>query len=179
MIDRQVRDQAAAHVRDFRDGRIESDQFEYEFPQKSEDRAIRAVRTMLWYTYDDVFPHKLEGKRALSPVQKALYDRCVAFLESDEEYVWPDDDFSDGPQKIFAGSVIFCFAAGLAGYCAWGLMKSPWRKVPEIGLICGAIAGLCIFVTWIRAKNPTTKAKAPPFPGDHDAWPFPSKESAG
>ena len=182
MVDRPARDRAAALVRDFRDGRIDNDRFADDFPARSDDRALRAIYSMLWYSYDDLHRHRLTGKHALTPMGTALFDRCIAFLESDEEYAWPIDDFVGtwaGPLLLLIG---LCTAFGLAGYYAWpallpaGLLH--WREVREIGLVLGGIMGGCLWLPWLfvmRRRNRRIEAR---YPADVDAWPFTSKERA-
>jgi hypothetical protein len=97
MIDRSARDKYALIIRDFRDGLITNREYESRFDDavvyNSKDYAITAIYSMLWYTYCDVRKHRQTGDHALTPEGKALYGRCVAFLESDEEYLWPTRDF--------------------------------------------------------------------------------------
>ena len=185
MIDRPARDRAAGLIRDFRDGGIDNDRFAGGFPVKSDDRAIRAIRTMLYYAYDDLHRHKLAGKHALTPEAKARFNRCIAFLESDEEYAWPMDDFVGPVMKAFSWLAGLCVGVALAGYTIWPFIipqnHAPWRDVKEMGLLSGAAVGLCLWVVWFfvqRHRNLKAEARRPQFDGDDDAWPFTSTEQA-
>jgi len=89
MIDRALRDKAAVLIRRLGDGMITSDEFEDEWPRPSDDRALKAIAATLWGAYSDISSHKLEGSYALNEYGRALFDRCILFLESDLEYAWP------------------------------------------------------------------------------------------
>ena len=182
MIDRPARDKAAALVRDFRDGRIDNDRFVANFPARSDDRAIRAISTRLWYFYDDLHRHRLTGKSALTRKATAVFDRCIAFLESDEKYTWPIDDFVGAWARPLLLLIGLCIAFAVAGYYAWPFLLPEgllhWRDVREVGLIIGAVTGGCLWLPWlfvIRRRNRKIEAQ---YPADMDAWPFTSNEPA-
>ena len=48
----------------------------------------------------DRHTHKLTGRHELNPEQKALFERCVAFLDSDLEYEWPAIQWASFSQAI-------------------------------------------------------------------------------
>jgi hypothetical protein len=92
MVDREGRRTAALLVHQLRDGEITNVDFEVRWPQKTADRALRAIGFVIFFsttgftmqaiTYDD------EGRAAM--------DRCALFLDSGLEYEWPRD-------RIYAG----------------------------------------------------------------------------
>jgi hypothetical protein len=94
MVDCEARRRAAQLVRRFGDGEITNDEFEDDWPDSRDDRALRAVGTMLWGSYSDLYPHRLVGKHALAEEGRRLFRRCALFLESDREYEWPRDSFT-------------------------------------------------------------------------------------
>src|SRR5271170_2184172 len=85
MVDQANRLKAAALIRQFGLGSITNDQFADALPC-SNDEAIRAIRSMLWFCYSDLHEHRLAGKHALKPEWRDLFDRCVMFLNTDLEY---------------------------------------------------------------------------------------------
>jgi len=95
MIDRRNRNRAASLTEQLRDGELSNLDFEAQWPQKSGDRALKAISSMLWRYYDDLYEHMLTEAHALSSEARAVFDRCVLFLLSDLEYLWPRDDFFD------------------------------------------------------------------------------------
>jgi hypothetical protein len=88
-IDRPARNFAADLIGRFKDGEISNDEFMDEWPWRSKDPAIKAISHELWFTYSDLKNHTLIGKYALNAKGVALYERCILFLQSEEEYVWP------------------------------------------------------------------------------------------
>ncbi len=68
---------------------ITNDDFAVSFPRDKQDWALTAISDALWFHYDDLRTHKLEGKFKLSPESKELFGRCMLFLSSDLEYEWP------------------------------------------------------------------------------------------
>jgi hypothetical protein len=78
---------------------------------------------VLWLSWDDRFTHRLEGEYQLTDQQKSLFNRCVAFLQTELEYTGP-----------LSGSSVLKAAKGawkrLAGkeqrVVVQGSLKSPW-----------------------------------------------------
>jgi hypothetical protein len=85
MVDTQSWLKAAKLIQDFKRGRITNDEFVAGFPN-SPDTAIGAIRSMLWFCYDDLREHRLTGKWALTEEGERLFDRCILFLKTDFEY---------------------------------------------------------------------------------------------
>jgi len=44
---------------------------------------------MLWFAYDDLREHRLEGKRALTDETRDIFERSVLFLRTEIEYSGP------------------------------------------------------------------------------------------
>ncbi len=93
MIDRQKRDLAATLVRKFRDGEIDSDQLETDWPSRSDDKALKAIESRVWAFYDDHRPRTMSGKEAASPEEQELLTRYAAFLNSPLSYEWSKSNF--------------------------------------------------------------------------------------
>jgi hypothetical protein len=55
-------------------------------PARSRDKAIGAIRSRLWYCYDDLREHRLAGKWALTEEGEKLFSQCILFLGTDLEY---------------------------------------------------------------------------------------------
>jgi hypothetical protein len=90
MVNRGKRDLARRLVEKFLACGITSDDFVNEYPcQEKEDRVILAIYDRFWGFWDDRHTHTLTGKHRLNPEATALFERCIAFLNSDFEYEWP------------------------------------------------------------------------------------------
>ena len=90
MVNREKRDLARQLVKKLLAGDITNDDFVNNYPcREKKDRAVVAIYERLWGYWDDRHTHKLTGKHELNPEAKALYERCIALLNSDLEYEWP------------------------------------------------------------------------------------------
>jgi hypothetical protein len=99
MVNREKRVLAANLIRRFLEGQITNDWFANNYPSGvKDDAAIGAIYKRLWFFWDDLHEHKVEGKRQLSPEGRALFNRCIAFLDSDLEYEWPAIKFTSFSQ---------------------------------------------------------------------------------
>ena len=92
MIDRVARKQAAEVIRHFVSGQITNDEFIRRYPSSKHDPVIWALDDTMWCLYDDIATHKLAGEYAPSKDFKKQVARWLAFLYSDEEYLWPRID---------------------------------------------------------------------------------------
>lgn len=90
MVDRAARDAAAHLTRLFRDGLLTNDHLEDRWPHGSEDRALKAIGSMLWRFYDDHRVHTLSNPH---PETVAELTRYAAFLDTDLPYEWSLDRF--------------------------------------------------------------------------------------
>jgi len=90
MINREKRDIARRLVEKFLAAEITNDDFVNDYPcREKDDRVIVAIYERLWGFWDDRRTHTLTGKHDLNPEARALFERCIAFLNSDLEYEWP------------------------------------------------------------------------------------------
>lgn len=95
-VERARRDRTIALLRAFAAGKLTNDQFEDSFyslldprpVRKWEDKTLWAVREVVWFVYDDLHEHKLEGKYALTKESKRRFARTILFLKSDHTYEW-------------------------------------------------------------------------------------------
>jgi hypothetical protein len=85
MLDKENRLKVANLIQAFRHRRITNDEFVAAFP-RSQDKAIQAIGSMLWFCYDDLHEHRLSDKRALTAEGELLVDRCILFLNTSLEY---------------------------------------------------------------------------------------------
>lgn len=93
MFNRQKRDTAAELVRQFRDGKITSDDLESDWPFDPEDKALNAVESRVWAFYDDHRPRRMIGREAASPEERKELTRYAAFLDSPLPYEWSRSNF--------------------------------------------------------------------------------------
>jgi hypothetical protein len=90
MINREKRDLARCLIEKFLACQITNDDFVNAYPcREKKDRVIAAIYDRLWGFWDDNQTHALTGARELNPEARALFERCIAFLNSDVEYEWP------------------------------------------------------------------------------------------
>jgi hypothetical protein len=89
MVDRIKRSKAAVVLQRFIDGEISQFDFEEQFPSSRSDCAMEAISNMVWFFYDDLREHRLEGEHALTPDTRAMFERCILFLRSELEYAGP------------------------------------------------------------------------------------------
>jgi hypothetical protein len=89
MVDRHARDIAADVLRTFMQGSISNDEYERAFPKSKDDPALWAVHEQIWLSYSDLKEHTLTGKHALTDAGRAVFERCILFLQSDLEFQWP------------------------------------------------------------------------------------------
>ncbi len=97
MVDRRARDIAADAIRDFMEGSISNKEYERRFPStRSDDPALWAVFSHVWFCYDDLSEHTLTGEHALTGERRAFrvfLERSLLFLRSDLEFRWPPPTF--------------------------------------------------------------------------------------
>jgi hypothetical protein len=90
MINREKRDLARCLIEKLLACQITNDDFVNAYPcREKKDRVIVAIYDRLWGFWDDNQTHTLTGKHELNPEARALFERCIAFLNSDLEYEWP------------------------------------------------------------------------------------------
>lgn len=105
MVERIIRDRAASLVEQLRDGQISNFDFEARWPHAKKDRALDAIRSVLWGFYDDLREHKLIEEFGLSREARILFDRCVLFLYSNLEYVGAEDS-TTAASSVPAGGIL-------------------------------------------------------------------------
>ena len=128
MIDREKREAAAKLVREFRDGKITSDDLESEWPQKSEDKALEAVESRVWAFYDDHRPRRMVGRQAASPEERDELTRYAAFLDTSLPYEWSKSNF----YGIGGCGVLVVFSLGLLWPVDWWIKKRNARTEAEL-----------------------------------------------
>jgi hypothetical protein len=96
MVDIAIRLRAAELVRQFRDQQITNDQFEdnyYPLMRSTRDRSLKAIATAVWTLYGDLKEGLLADGQDYPAAVREMLNRCIAFLESNEEYWWERDNF--------------------------------------------------------------------------------------
>ena len=88
------------------------------------DRGAVAVKQMAWRLYDDLHTHRATGRFALARNERRTVARWVVFLQSDEEYLWPEYDFVS-----VSPAMLSFFTLGW-----WGRKQSRrWNEYMEAG----------------------------------------------
>jgi hypothetical protein len=88
MVDRESRTRACELIGKFADGALTNDEFDDQYPE-SKDRGVQVVLERLWFFWDDLKTHRLEGAYQLDAESKKLLNRCTQFLATDLEYAGP------------------------------------------------------------------------------------------
>ena len=92
MIHRPSRNRLALALRRYVAKRITNDDLD-SVAVDWRDRGANAVKQLSWQIYDDTYAHKAVGRHALSRELKLEIARWVLFLQSDQEYLWPEYNF--------------------------------------------------------------------------------------
>lgn len=88
---------------------------------------------MLWRFYDDREEHRLSHEgHLLTPDGRAIFNRCVAFLRSDLEYEWRDDNFRNFGGFGVAGQII---TLGLSIFVDRWMRKREERRLVYLKVI--------------------------------------------
>ena len=114
MIDRAGRDRLALFLRRLATGRITNDDYNDEYPVRSEDAGIEAIARAGWTLYSDTWTYRLRGRHALAPETRRAVARCILFLHSDLEYEWSRD-----PSWGFAGVLVGVLTLGRVDIRDW------------------------------------------------------------
>jgi hypothetical protein len=85
MVDKAKRLQAAKLIEDFLSCRINNFEYEERYPH-SDDPALFAIYSMLWFAYSDLRKHRIDGKHALSSQERQVVENCILFLRTEFEY---------------------------------------------------------------------------------------------
>lgn len=92
MIDRDSRDRLAEALRQYTSGRITNDDLDA-VRVDWRDRGAVAVKQMTWGLYSDVKTHHVGNDIPPHSENRRTIARWIAFLHSDEEYIWPEYAF--------------------------------------------------------------------------------------
>jgi hypothetical protein len=88
MVDKPNRMEAAKLIEDFVSCRITNFEFRDGYP-RSDDPALFAIYSMVWFFYSDVSEHRLEGKHAPTGESRQVFERSILFLKAESEYHGP------------------------------------------------------------------------------------------
>jgi hypothetical protein len=123
MVDRERRKKLAFHLRHLSVGLITNDDFESKLMEdvtngwlpeqyhkakeaKLDDPIIQPMLELCWGLYDDTRQHKLNGFDKLSDESLKIIARCILFLHSDHEYIWPYIDTNSPFMKFSFREVV-------------------------------------------------------------------------
>jgi hypothetical protein len=93
MIDRGSRDRLAVGLRHYVAGLITNDDLDG-IEVDWRDRGAVAIKERSWQLYSDYRQHHAKGTQAVSKDGKHEIARWIAFLYTDQEYLWPDSPTS-------------------------------------------------------------------------------------
>jgi hypothetical protein len=88
MVDKPKRVEAAKLIEDFLSCRITNFEYDARYP-RSDDPALFAIYSMLWFAYSDLRKHRMDGKHRLSSEGRQVVENCILFLRTEFEYHGP------------------------------------------------------------------------------------------
>ena len=86
MVDMPKRLEAAKLIEDLLACRITNSQYADHYPRSTDDPALLAIHSMLWFAYSDVREHRMDEEHALNDEGRRLADQSILFLKTDNEY---------------------------------------------------------------------------------------------
>ena len=92
MIDRESRDRLAVALRHYVAGLITNDALD-DIQVDWRDRGAVAVKEMSWQLYSDNKQHFAKNEHRLAKDDRRQVIRWIAFLYTDQEYLWPEYSF--------------------------------------------------------------------------------------
>jgi hypothetical protein len=93
MVDKAKRMEAAKLIEDFLSCRITNLEYDGSYPC-SDDPALLAIYSRLWFAYSDIDEHRMDGKHALSSEGRQVAENCILFLKTEVEYRGPTNFIS-------------------------------------------------------------------------------------
>ena len=100
MIHRESRDKLAEALRQYTSCKKTNDDLDC-VAVDWRDRGAVAVQDVSWRLYDDMYTHKAKGKHQISGKERDDIARCILFLYSDTEYLWPEYPFRSRISTLF------------------------------------------------------------------------------
>lgn len=178
-VDIESRSKGAKILLRFYQGIITTDTFEDLYLGiKTEDPALKGIYYKIWGFYDDLWPHKLKGKRAIDSFGQQFFERCILFLKSDlkwsirldEEVITEPTELYKAKRRIYWMSLcvlIFVYLVLAATSAAWlifGLFLIP---------LCLYLIERILLLYW---KNKETDMRMHRYQAGKTYWPFENKE---
>ncbi len=162
MVDRAARRKYAELVRQFISGRMTNDEYESKFEVLEllgRDRAVIEIHSQVWFLYDDMTTHKMEGAHRLDKIGRRRIAQAVLFLQSGSEYNWPTTGVWGC--LLFPLPLYGLIALALACSCPTHLTQILSATV----CLCAATAAFALFKGSQEYHRWETA-------GDTEAWPF-------
>lgn len=166
MIDKNSRKLLAKNLKDLVEGTITTDQFCFSKPKSENDRAVDSIWAFGDSLYSDATEYTLQGKYAVRGISCDLAQRCILFLETDLEYMWPDQPKSAVGYMI---PVCFLWIINIILINFSGSLK--YLILPALALFAANLfftVTFCFYLKYQQRKQADCFWKA----SDKDAWPF-------
>ena len=178
-IDTELRHRLSQDVRRLVTGRMSNDDFDdifYDCYCESDDLAIREISRFGWglYSSDVLFPYRLRGRHAVNETNRQRAAYAVLFLQTQNEYDYPETPDSCG-YSIIGGLwyiglplSIVILVIGLAGWLAGGegLLAADFMLIGTI-----VLAGSLLLALAQRNSDTSWRDKLENV-GDMALWPF-------
>lgn len=89
IVNREKRAVARRLLEGFLKREITGEELANSYPRDSADAAMGAIYERLWGYWDDGDTRRSSPQGQLQGEDRALFERCIAFLDSDLVYEWP------------------------------------------------------------------------------------------
>ncbi len=170
MVDRQERDRLRESFAKLVEGHLTNDEFDeayFSFWANSPDGGVAAVAKFGYGLYSSDLPsaYRLEGVYAVDAETNKVAERCLAFLQTDQEYRWPEAP--DQKVNCFLGglSIFLIIPAGIA-LIIGGLFDIKFA-------VGGILVCLLGYGLWRACRNVNTPGWRNYWAaGDKEVWPF-------
>lgn len=159
-------------------GRMTNDQFDslyYNRWKESEDRGVAVVAEFGYGLYSDLNTYRLKGRHAISAETRAIAERCLLFLRTENEYSWPPFPGLDWRRYYLGNASWGCFPGGMAFLLISVLMffESNPLGLFLLAFIPGClILGLGFILSRWYCGYVSPRWQAFWAAGDKEAWPF-------
>ena len=163
MVDQEARRKYAELVRQFISGRMTNDEYEEKYDAITPDEndpAVEEAYHRVWSAYDDLKTHRMTGVYRLDRDGHRAIAQVVLFLQSDEEYRWPKEDW------LRASRVLLLVALAAVAGLLLGLFPGSFSPIISTTAFVGVV--LFTYYTILIAVEKRQWEGC----GDTDAWPF-------
>jgi hypothetical protein len=175
MVDRDSRRELAIGVKKLIEGELTNDEFDDLYSLcASDDPAIKAIWSFCYCLYSSgtLIPYKLTGRHAPNPHVRMITERCIAFLQSDFEYMNTRNTFEPSGKVVLVRRIVRACI-----YCTVGILAltGQWQPAVFLGLAFEMIVLAAAFTRAMgRKAGEDLRLEA-----EERTWPFGEEKGSG